>query len=560
MNCSADFIEISTNDSANFRIQQDSLRTFDFSSGFCKNIGRMMVPFQDRLYAEVLSMTDAVNAPGITTMILNHLSGGDPSSPMICKNLLPYFSDYATLKSLVEEATDAFEGKLVDDEIIVQQSGGVAPMTVDEEPSTDSVGQPSSSSDPLVLGSEPKSPLTQTNSDSAHTSPAIDSLPNRAPALFEAVTTAVAASLRQTFREESTAMLDRLLAIQREQSADGRAHDTVPTRRTRKPRKQTVTKPKERSKPAKEELLVIHPKFRRYLREKGVLPKYGEYLPRSVPAHIVASYEKDGCPRPDIDNVVLDWRVTGCRANSQWNKEALGLLTIDFINRLKADKEIEYDKDVMSYENIYEVCQDKLKRVFEVMKTISIDSMGNGAEKITRPAQTSAEKAHTRRNARRIGTFDRREKIIAQNAPNDTQMWDGIGNVLEELTADGMSGDETEDEVRPSSDTRKVKEVRRLRMPWINPSISELLHIVETYYPACTDATGAVHRGAPPFTRHSQAVKEDNRKAVKGLPRNWYRDDWFRSLSPVMKEWLAAGEDKPIPTLPEYVRGFASKR
>ncbi|TDL13753.1 hypothetical protein BD410DRAFT_810283 [Rickenella mellea] len=142
MNCSADFIEISTNDSANFRIQQDSLRTFDFSSGFCKNIGRMMVPFQDRLYAEVLSMTDAVNAPGITTMILNHLSGGDPSSPMICKNLLPYFSDYATLKSLVEEATDAFEGDVVDDEIIVQQSGGVAPMTVDEEPSTDSIGQP----------------------------------------------------------------------------------------------------------------------------------------------------------------------------------------------------------------------------------------------------------------------------------------------------------------------------------------------------------------------------------------------------------------------------------
>ncbi|TDL13752.1 hypothetical protein BD410DRAFT_810282 [Rickenella mellea] len=227
----------------------------------------MTVAFQDRLHAEVLLFSGSVNAPEITTLILRRVSEDNPSSPAISERLLSFFSDYAVLKGLVEETTNDFEQSTIEQALR---------ETVDEEP----------------LFFDRNSPPT---------SPTNDLLPSRTPTLFDAVATAVSASLRQTIREEATAAFDRLLALTQEQSTAGRANDYDSTPRTRKPRKQAVTRTKrtKRSKGTRMDIHDVHPMFHLYLNEKGLLPNAGEKLPRSVPAHAVAS-ETDGLPCPDI--------------------------------------------------------------------------------------------------------------------------------------------------------------------------------------------------------------------------------------------------------------------
>ena len=127
---------------------------------------------------------------------------------------------------------------------------------------------------------------------------------------------------------------------------------------------------------------------------------------------------------------------------------------------------------------------------------------------------------------------------------------------MEKLTIEGMSSDESDVERPVSSrliDQRRVhsaKVVRRVRLPWLNNDISELLDAVETYDDLRPPGAVPDGRGKPPFPRLFNAVHCSNERAAKPkLPRNWYDDEWFKQCSISKKYHLAASENVEIPKL-----------
>ena len=119
--------------------------------------------------------------------------------------------------------------------------------------------------------------------------------------------------------------------------------------------------------------------------------------------------------------------------------------------------------------------------------------------------------------------------------------WKEIKRALVHLNLQCMSSDET-DNGAPE------KRVRRIRLTFLNRDFSTLF--------ARLDA----------FTRDGKVIKKDQRgnrvllriyenyhvndhRVVRGLPRNWYDPDWWRSLPVWEQSAMRAIEPIPIPTL-----------
>ncbi|KAH7917307.1 hypothetical protein BV22DRAFT_1135521 [Leucogyrophana mollusca] len=267
--------------------------------------------------------------------------------------------------------------------------------------------------------------------------------------------------------------------------------------------------------------------FRAYLRSKKVLAPQDEPPPPSVAAEVVRAFEEDNIGGPDLSHMLLDWGHSFKR--SLWNKEAVALLCFDFQDKLKGGiyNTVVYDPNIMTLDFIRHVLLDKLER----------------------------PQASFRRNERadenpgqKTQTFTRCNRIIEENRHRDPQLWDSVEDVLTALGSGGMSGDETD----TTPDTRP-KRLRRVALPWINSDISELFNAVESYEAANRTERLTVPVGNQSFPREFYALRNDQlQKAVPGLPRNWYDDNWIRGLSHGIQQMLCVQSPKSIPSLPQY--------
>lgn len=113
-------------------------------------------------------------------------------------------------------------------------------------------------------------------------------------------------------------------------------------------------------------------------------------------------------------------------------------------------------------------------------------------------------------------------------------------------TADGGSEDESD----VDEETNR-KFTRVLRRVWINKDIPELMHAVDTYGQSMLDDIGHQHQGNVSLPRSSLSRSDDKRPYMTGLPRNFYDDNWYRSLDEVDKELVGAKEQ--IVLIPKLV-------
>ena len=61
-----------------------------------------------------------------------------------------------------------------------------------------------------------------------------------------------------------------------------------------------------------------------------------------------------------------------------------------------------------------------------------------------------------------------------------------------------------------------------------------------------TNAYGNTRAGNPPQVRKHCDKLETSRKAIPGLPINFYDSNWYASLTPGQKRELAAKKEKPL--------------
>jgi hypothetical protein len=123
-----------------------------------------------------------------------------------------------------------------------------------------------------------------------------------------------------------------------------------------------------------------------------------------------------------------------------------------------------------------------------------------------------------------------------------------------------MSGDETD---VPS---RQKKTLRRVALPWIDSTISDLFEAVDSYEEAVGDECllpiagkllpslvliyhGAVAGNRPLPRSYHPAATDKQYKAIPKLPRNWYDNDWYQTRLPGFRSLLDVGPPIPIPNL-----------
>ena len=131
-------------------------------------------------------------------------------------------------------------------------------------------------------------------------------------------------------------------------------------------------------------------------------------------------------------------------------------------------------------------------------------------------------------------------------------------SVIRKIKADAMSGGETEAEDDEGDEAtehspQKEKAVSRVPVRWLNPSIIDMLHAVDTWLPFPDDEKLA--SGEDVDLQGNRPLKQSPRdkppvvgKYTKGLPRNWYEDTWFKSLAPGKQTLVGVTSDEAIPT------------
>jgi hypothetical protein len=111
------------------------------------------------------------------------------------------------------------------------------------------------------------------------------------------------------------------------------------------------------------------------------------------------------------------------------------------------------------------------------------------------------------------------------------ERWDFLFTVVNSLGIEGMSSDESE----VDQDGQKAYRVKK--RAWRPKKIEMLLRRVDkdrnTRNAYGNDRQGNIHR-----TRKRPAFKDSTRKAIPGLPLNFYDPNWYRKLAQWDKEDL----------------------
>jgi hypothetical protein len=135
--------------------------------------------------------------------------------------------------------------------------------------------------------------------------------------------------------------------------------------------------------------------------------------------------------------------------------------------------------------------------------------------------------------------------VIIQNRRNANSLfWDGVDILVTELGEHGMSEDETDSEGYGA----RLKEVRRVRAGWRNPSIVKILDYVDGK--GTGQFTGAGNRN---YVRHRETKSEsvDPLECTKGvpvkLPANYYDNSWRSTLTEGQRIAMQFGPPRPLP-------------
>jgi len=118
--------------------------------------------------------------------------------------------------------------------------------------------------------------------------------------------------------------------------------------------------------------------------------------------------------------------------------------------------------------------------------------------------------------------------------------------MVEALDAAGMSGEETETD----STTRAAKRMVVLKIPWLSPDVTKLLHSVDTYATAIDDECfKKSKRGNPGYAKSTKTGDSKSCPAVRKLPSNWYNQDWYGGLSDAQRASLLTFPERALPCL-----------
>ncbi|KAI9567123.1 hypothetical protein HD554DRAFT_2270715 [Boletus coccyginus] len=295
----------------------------------------------------------------------------------------------------------------------------------------------------------------------------------------------------------------------------------------------------------------LHNAFRSYLRSKNIIPaELKAELPVSAPVNAIQVFNQNGEGPPVLENIALDW-ASHPLSVSCWNREAIAILSLDFHMKLKsgAYKEVVYQEESMNLPALRRLCGQKLVRTHQAHRKRALINAAtpDEQEQVKSSLRALEEKRlkGERKISRRFGTVARRKRIVTENCFRDPETWDTITKIIAMLDVEGMSGDETD-----SPPTWKPKGLRRLELTWLSPSISLLFRSVESYEPAVRIENMREQIGNSSFVRHWEPQSKDTKSGpVRGLPHNWYNDDWFRGLDSGARKMLVARKEVAIPTL-----------
>ena len=116
--------------------------------------------------------------------------------------------------------------------------------------------------------------------------------------------------------------------------------------------------------------------------------------------------------------------------------------------------------------------------------------------------------------------------------------------------ADGMSGEDTDDEDIQDSTTNQEKALVRVPVRWINPELMEMFHVVDTWksFKQQELLAGGDLQGNKSLKRNHRDKPPAIGTVKRKLPRNWYEDTWFKSLPAGQQGKLNVMPYRPIPT------------
>ena len=136
-------------------------------------------------------------------------------------------------------------------------------------------------------------------------------------------------------------------------------------------------------------------------------------------------------------------------------------------------------------------------------------------------------------------------RIIQENHFHDPENWDAISRIIDHLSIEGMSGDETD---TPTGVYPKT--VRQVEILWISPCILQLFQAVNSYEPALQEGNMHSCLGNTLLPCHYEpCMKNTLSRPIPNLPHNWYSDAWFRGLFSGQHVALSALADGKLPTL-----------
>jgi hypothetical protein len=141
--------------------------------------------------------------------------------------------------------------------------------------------------------------------------------------------------------------------------------------------------------------------------------------------------------------------------------------------------------------------------------------------------------------------------IAEENEHRDRLPWKLAREAVDAVGADGMSGEETDGQI-----SGREKQLVRVPVQWINSELTELFHTMDTWKSAVNDESMVSSRGNRPIARLAKSKEPAVGNAVKGLPRNWYEDIWYKSQSDPKKLMLNVIPTRPIPSLVSLIHFY----
>jgi hypothetical protein len=130
--------------------------------------------------------------------------------------------------------------------------------------------------------------------------------------------------------------------------------------------------------------------------------------------------------------------------------------------------------------------------------------------------------------------------------------------VVVALGVNGMSDDETDVDEAP--DCRSAPKIlRRRKLRWLSNDVSLLMDAVESHQSVVSDSALYDARGNKALQRRFEPRSTNDKSLpVKGLPRNWYDQLFYKGLQPHEKKRLGRAPKVDLPFLVSHSRFIAS--